>query len=249
MTAWQLVGVAVSFALGEVLIPPYANRALAAKNQAASRTGFLLAGGFIIIWLAVVAALGIVAHGIVPTDTKPDDVFVAVARAVLPVGIFGLLLAAVVAIVMSSQESVLNSASVAFVRDIVGIFWEPKEKTTLILAKVSTLGIAVIAILAAQYSPSIIEGLLLVYAVWAPTIIVPLIAGLYLREPKPLASWLSIIGGAAASLSWQFAKEPGGVPAILIGMAAAILLYTVGHALGKPLIFSTRLSDVQHSNT
>lgn len=235
MTGWQVLGVAVSFALGEVLIPPYANRALAAKTQAASRTGFLLAGCFIIIWLAIVASLGVVAHGIVPQDTKPDDVFVAVGRAVLPPGIFGLLLATVVAIVMSSQESVLNSAAVAFVRDVIGIFVNGKEHTSLALAKVSTIAIAIVAILAAQFSPSIIEGLLLVYAVWAPTLLVPLIAALYLRAPKPLASWLSIIGGAAASLTWQFMKEPGGVPAILIGMAASLILYAAGHALGKPL--------------
>jgi SSS family solute:Na+ symporter len=186
------------------------------------------------MWLAIVAAIGVVAHGVVPTDTKADDVFVAVGRAVLPAGVFGLLLAAIVAIVMSSQESVLNSAAVAFVRDIVGIFAKPEEKTALILAKISTLCIAAIAILAAQFSPSIIEGLLILYAIWAPTMLVPLIAGLYLRETKPLASWLSILGGAAASLSWQFAKEPGGIPAILIGLLLAFVLYGIGHFVGKP---------------
>ena len=235
MTGWQLFGIAISFALGEVLIPPYANRALAAKSEAASKHGFLLAGAFIIMWLAIVSALGVVAHGVVPPDTKPDDVFVAVGRAVLPPGVFGLLLATVVAIVMSSQESVLNSAAVAFVRDIVSVVTQPGEKATLLLAKGSTLAIAVIAILAAQFSPSIIEGLLILYAIWAPTILVPLIAGLYLRNPKPLASWLSILGGATASLSWQFAKEPGGVPAILVGLSASLLLYTIGHLIGKPL--------------
>ena len=235
MTGWQLFGIAISFALGEVLIPPYANRVLAAKSASASRNGFLLAGMFIIIWLAIVAALGVVAHGVIATDTKPDDVFVAVGRAVLPSGIFGLLLATVVAIVMSSQESVLNSASVAFVRDIVSLFRSPSENATLILAKCSTLGIAAIAILAAQFSPSIIDGLLILYSIWDPTILVPLIAGLYLRETKPLASWLSILGGATTSLSWQFAKEPHGIPAILVGLLAAIVLYTIGHAIGKSL--------------
>lgn len=121
MTIWQLIGVGISFALGEVLIPPYANRALAAKSEAASRSGFLFAGGFVIIWLAIVAAIGVVAHGVIAADTKPDDVFVTVGRVVLPVGLFGILLATLVAIVMSSQESVLNSAAVAFVRDVVGV--------------------------------------------------------------------------------------------------------------------------------
>lgn len=235
MTAWQLIGIAVSFALGEVLIPPYANRALAAKSVEASKSGFLLAGGFVIVWLAIVAALGIVAHGVLPPDTKPDDVFVAVGRAVLPAGMFGLLLAALVAIVMASQESCLNSASVALVRDVIGIFSNPGEKATLLLAKGGTLAIATVAIVAAQFAPSIIEGLLLLYSVWAPSILVALIAGLYLSQTRPLASWLSILGGAAVSLSWQYAKEPGGVPAILVGLAASMVLYAVGHALGQPI--------------
>ncbi len=233
MTAWQLIGIAVSFALGELLIPPYANRALSARSVSASKSGFLLAGGFIIIWLAIVAALGIVSHGIVPADTKPDDVFVAVGRAVLPSGIFGLLLATLVAIVMASQESVLNSAAVSFVRDIVGIFATLGEQATLFLAKISTLVIAALAIFAAQFAPSIIDGLLILYAIWAPSIIVSLIAALYLKVPKPLASWLSILGGASASLVWQFAKEPHGVPAILVGLAASVLLYGIGHRWGR----------------
>ncbi len=235
MTTWQLIGIAVSFALGEVLIPPYANRALSAKSVSASKAGFLLAGGFVIIWLAIVASIGIVAHGIIPAETKPDDVFVAVARAVLPAGFFGVLLATIVAIVMSSQESVLNCAAVAFVRDIVGIFVSPSEKAALLIAKLSTLGIAIIAILAAQFSPSIIDGLLLLYSIWAPTILVALIAGLYIKKTRPLASWLSILGGAAVSLGWQFAKEPAGVPAILVGLVASMILYAIGHAFGRPI--------------
>lgn len=234
MTSWQLIGVAVSFAFGELLIPPYANRALAAKSVSASKSGFLFAGGFVFIWMAIVAALGIIAHGIIPPDTQPDDVFVAIGRAVLPVGVFGLLLATLVAIVMASQESCLNSAAVAFVRDVIGIVAKPGEKTTLLLAKGSTLGIAAVAIFAAQFAPSIIDGLLILYSIWAPAMVVSLIAALFLKVPKPLASWLSILGGAAASLSWQFAKNPGGVPAILIGLAAAILLFIVGHMLGRP---------------
>jgi len=232
MTAWQIVGIAVSFALGELLIPPYANRALAARTQSASRIGFLAAGGFVVVWLAIVAALGIVGHAVVPAGTKPDDVFLAVSRAVLPAGIFGLLLAAVVAIVMSSQESVLNSAAVALIRDVVAPFSRPNERQTLVLARVGTLAIAAVAILAAQFAPSIIDGLLIVYAIWAPTIVVPLVAALYLERTRPLAAWLSMLGGAGASLAWQFAKQPGEIPAILVGMAAAIILYGVGHAVG-----------------
>lgn len=233
MGGWQVLGLLVSFAFGEMLIPPYANRALAAKDEATSRSGFLSSGVFIVMWLAIVAAIGAVAHGVVAPDTKPDDVFIAVGKAVLPSGLFGLLLAAIVAIVMSSQESVLNSAAVAFVRDGIGAFSRPDDKRDLLFVKISTLCIAVLAIFAAQVAPSIIDGLLILYSIWAPTILVPLIAGLYLKNPRPLASWLSILGGAMASLGCQFTKEAHDIPAILAGLLVAGVCYVAGHLIGK----------------
>lgn len=232
MTGWQMFGISLSFALGEVLLPPYANRALAAKSEAASRSGFLMAGGFTVIWFAIVSALGIVAHGLIKGNPASDDIFITIGRAVLPSGVFGLLLATMVAIIMSSQESVLNSSAVAFVRDVVGIFFRLSESATLSLAKVSTLLIAALAIFVARYSPSIIDGLLVLYSLWAPTILLPLLLGLHLRNTKPLASWLSIIGGGAASLIWHLEKEPGGIPAIVVGLAVAGVMFALGHFIG-----------------
>jgi SSS family solute:Na+ symporter len=236
MNAWQIAGVVISFGLGEALIPPYVNRALVAKSAAGSRAGFVAAGIFCVVWLAMIAFLGIAAHGVLPAGTSGDDAFILTAQAVLPTGLFGLLLAAVVAIVMSSQESVLNSSAVAFVRDIVSVVHEPSERMTLLLAKGSTLVFAVIAIYAAQFAPSIIDGLLILYAIWAPTILVPLVAGLYLKNTRPLAGWLSILSGGGASLAWQMAlHEPGGVPSILVGVVAALAAYAVGHLAGRPI--------------
>jgi len=240
MTGWQMFGIAISFMLGETLIPPYANRALAAKTAAASRTGFVMAGVFVIVWLAVVAAFGIVAHGILPLDTKPDDVFVAAGRMVLPVGVFGLLLAAIVAIVMSSQEACLNAAASSLVRDVIAVFVEPGQKTSLRLAKIGTLVLAALAVVVAQFAPSIIDGLLFLYAIWAPCMIVPLVAALFLEKPKSLSGLLSIIGGGAASSAWQVAKEPGAVPAILVGLVCSLICFALGQVLGKPTCAETK---------
>lgn len=234
MTVWQIIGIAVSFMLGETLLPPYANRALAAKSEKASKSGFLLAGAFTIAWLGIVATLGIVAHPLLPADTKPDNVFVDLGHAVLAPGIFGILLAAIIAIVMSSQESVLNASAVAFVRDMVHIFRPISESATLLLAKVSTLAIAAVAIIVARFAPSIMSGLLILYSLWVPTILVPLLAGLYLKETKPLAGWLSILAGGAASLVWQlWLKEPHHIPAILIGLLTSVVFFGVGHFCGR----------------
>jgi SSS family solute:Na+ symporter len=244
MTAIQLFGVALSFLLGEMLLPPYVNRALAAKSASASRSGFIMAGLFVIVWLAIVAVLGVLGHVLLPADTVADNVFVALARHLLPSGFYGLLLAAVIAIVMSSQESVLNSGSVTFVRDIVGTLGNPSERATLLLAKGSTLGLAAVAIYAAHFAPSIIDGLLILYSIWAPTIILPLLIALYCRKTRPLAGCLAMLLGGTSSLLWQTVlKEPHGIPAILVGMVVAGIAYGVGHAFGNPIDESQQQSN------
>jgi SSS family solute:Na+ symporter len=238
MQGWQVVGVVVSFFLGEALIPPYVNRALAAKSQATASKGFVLAGLFCVIWLAMVSFLGIAAHGVLPPESPGDGVFITLGRTLLPVGLFGVLLAAVLAIVMSSQEAVLNAGSVSAVRDIIGVVAPRQTKAhSLMLARVFTFVFALVAIFAAQYAPSIIDGLLLLYSIWAPTILVPLLLGLYLRRTRPLAGVLSIVAGGGVSLLWQAVLgEPGGVPAILVGLAAALAAYAIGHTASRQVM-------------
>jgi SSS family solute:Na+ symporter len=234
LSGMQIIGILVSFLLGETLIPPYTNRALAAGTKSASRQGFLLAGLYCLIWLAIVATMGVVAHSFVPANTPPDDVFLALGKTLLPYGTYGLLLGAVIAIVMSSQESVLNSATVAFTRDILGIRGGLSDSQSLTVSRVGTLAIAALATVAARYSPSIMDGLLMCYSIWAPGLLLPFLLGLYLRRTTAPAGWLSMILGATTSILWQTVlKEPGGYPAILVGLAASGAGYCVGLVLGK----------------
>ena len=229
MSGWALFGIIVSFLLGEVLLPPYANRALAAKTEEASVTGFLMAGGFTIVWLGIVGVLGVIAHAYLPANTPSETIFLAMGKHLLPVGIYGVLLAAVIAIVMSSQESVLNSGAVAFVRDVVHVFREVDDKTSLTLAKISTIAIAAVAIYVARYAPSIIDGLLILYSIWAPTILLPMLACLFDWKRTPTSGWLSILMGGGASLFWHAVlKEPHGFPSILVGLAAAGVGFGIG---------------------
>ena len=71
----KIIGLVIALLLGETLIPPYANRALASKSTKVSRNGFILAGIFSIFWFMVMVSLGIMARGIVLADIKDDDEF------------------------------------------------------------------------------------------------------------------------------------------------------------------------------
>lgn len=234
MTGMQIFGVVVSFLLGETLIPPYVSRALSATTERASRKAFVLAGCFAPIWLGLCAALGLFGYYYLAPGAVADDVFLGLGKHLLNPFFYGCLMAGVVAITMSSQEATMNSASVAFVRDIVGLRGNLSDKAQLVLGRAATLGCAVIAVVVAQFAPSIIDGLLICYSIWAPSLLLPFLLGLYVKNTKPMAGWLAMIAGGTVSIIWQTAlKEPLGIPAILVGLAASLAGWLVGQWLGK----------------
>ena len=188
----EVLGLIVAFLLGETLIPPYANRALASKTTQASRDSFLLAGVFSVIWFTVMVALGVAARGIVLTGTHEDSVLITLVKATMPSPCHALLLVVLMAIVMSSLDSLLNAGAVSFARDVADAWVTLSDHGTLLVARAATVLIAVVAALAAILSeaevPRIIDGLLICYNLWAPAILPALVLGLWIKQPRPRCS-------------------------------------------------------------
>jgi len=233
----EIVGLVTAFLLGETLIPPYANRALASRTTQISRNGFISAGIFSVAWFMVMVALGISARSIIPRGTNEDFVLMTLVRSVMPAEGYALLLVVLVSIVMSSLDSLLNAGAVSFTQDIVKPFTRLPDSTSLTVGRSATIIIAAIAAVGAVAVPSIISGLLTCYAIWAPAILPALIIGLWIKHPKPLAGILSMGTGATiAVVLWIIFKFVYGwsievcVPRVIIpALGAALLAYLMGH--------------------
>lgn len=239
MPPLQILGLFLAFFLGETLIPPYANRALAASSASTARSGFLAGAGYSVIWFAMVVGLGVVASVAIP-DVKSDDAFMTLAVKYLPHGLLGLLVVAIASIIMSSQESVLNAGAVSFTRDIRDVLSTSPltDEHRLSLSRLSTLVMGLLAAVLAYFAPSIIDGLLIIYSIWAPSVLPVFLLAIVLRNPVRSAGTAAMVAGAVASLVWQFGlKEPGQVPAILIGLSANLTTY------GIVALFSTKRAN------
>jgi SSS family solute:Na+ symporter len=240
----EIVGLVAAFLLGETLIPPYANRALASKTTRISRNGFMLAGVFSVVWFIVMIALGVAARSIVPAGTDEDRVLLKLVGSIMPAGGYVLLLVVLVSVVMSSLDSLLNAGAVAFTQDIIKPFADLSDDTSLNVGRCATIVIASIAAAGAVAVPSIITGLLTCYAIWAPAILPALIIGLWVKYPRPLAGILSMgVGTVIAIMLWiilwlvfkyVFPREIEIPPLIIIpALGAALLAYALGHWLGR----------------
>lgn len=234
MTSFELIGLLTAFLLGETLIPPYANRALASRTTDASRNSFVLGGLFSVVWFLVMVSLGVAARGILPAGTDEDHVLLSLVKAILPSEGYALLMVVSLSVIMSSLDSLLNAGAVAFSQDIARPLWRLSDRQALGTGRVATAGIAAAAAVAAAGAvrvPSIIGGLLLCYAVWAPAILPSLVFGLWLRKPRPLASILSMAAGATVAVLVQSIWDNMDRTAILPALAASLMAYLLGHIL------------------
>lgn len=239
----ELIGLLAAFLLGETLIPPYANRALASETTRVSRNGFVLAGLFSVFWFMVMIALGVAARSIIVDDPGEDLVLLNVVKSTMPPACYALLLVVLISVVMSSLDSLLNAGAVAFTQDIAKPFVTLPDPDALNMGRAATIVIAAVAAAGAMAVPSIIGGLLSCYAIWAPAIPPTLIIGLWIKRPRPLAGILSMsVGTVAAIMLWiilwlvfKFVRpcEIEIPPLVIIpALGAALAAYALGHWLG-----------------
>jgi SSS family solute:Na+ symporter len=233
VSAVQIVGLVAAFLLGETLIPPYANRALAAQSTSASRNSFLLAGTFSFLWFTMMISLGTVARTVVPPETDGDHVLLRLVQTTMPTTGRMLLLIALISVIMSSLDSLLNAGAVVFTQDVVKPLVAISDRASLACGRVATVAMAALAAAAAVAVPEIITGLLICYTIWAPAILPAAVFGLWLKRPRPWAGILSMVTGATVALSLQFAwPNATEIPPILLALGASLAAYLLGHLLG-----------------
>ncbi len=195
-------------------------RVLGAKNVREARLGAIFAGFLKVIPVFILVLPGVIAAALqldigdannIPDYNKTYGVLV---QTLLPVGSRGLVLAALLAALMSSISSMFNSASTLVARDLVARFKpNTSARTQIVIGQVALVMVMVGGILA---TPLIGR-----YGhLWQ-----------YLQE---VSAYLSV-PFAVVGLSGVFIRRVnrlGAVAAIITGVAASILLLTDSHVEG-----------------
>jgi solute:Na+ symporter, SSS family len=96
----------------------------------------------------------------------------------IPAGIVGILIAGLIAIVLSTADSWLNTSAVCFAHNIAKkLFPQMTDKQELITARVSTFVIGILSVILALQGEGVLELIWLADNFWQPLILVPLITG------------------------------------------------------------------------
>lgn len=189
-------------------------RTLGAKNLKEGQIGALFAGFLKLPNLFLMILPGLIALKLYPDLETPDLAFPTLAFELMPIGLRGLIMAALIAAIMSSLDSAMNSASTLVVKDFVEPIWDVSEERQVWLGRVVT---GVVMVFGALYAPSIagFESLFsyfqssLSYII--PTIVVVYILGLFIPWLNGNGAFWTIILGLVVGIPLFILKEVTGV--------------------------------------
>lgn len=148
-------------------------------------------------------------------------------RTILPVGLMGLMMSAYFSAVLSTADSCLMAASGNLVTDILGQDGKSDPKKFLRLSQLLTLVIGVLALLLASVMQSVLELMLYSYAFMVSGLFIPVLAGLFVKNPSPTAAFWSMLtgGGTTIGLILTGATLPLGLDPNVYGISMSLLTF------------------------
>ncbi|WP_428634609.1 sodium:solute symporter family protein [Sedimenticola sp.] len=217
----------LTFMLGETLVPPYLQRLLIGKGTREVARGTLLSGLFSIPFFVATGLIGLVALAMDPALDANLAMPYVIHESLSPL-LQGIVVAAILSIIMSSADSFLNSAAIAFINDLI----KPLRRTPLDapaelkLARVTTLLVGVLAVVFALSIESILDILIYAYNFWAPTVLVPLAAALLGLPVSRRRFMAGAAAGAVGALVWnQLLNAPFGIDGLVVGTLANLTFF------------------------
>ncbi len=225
------------FFIGETLVPPYVQRLLISRDRRKLMFGTFWSGVLSVPFFLVSGAIGLVALILLP-EIDANTTFPAMVKLLIPTGLKGIVIASIMAIVMSSADSFLHSASVAVVKDVylplAGSENMP-DRHKLLAAQFVNVVTGAAALLFVLFIPNILDVLVFAYNFWSPLILVQLVSALIGLKVRKSSFFVGFFAGLAGSLAWNLTlgrKIP--FDGLLVGVACNLICFTLYNLVRRP---------------
>lgn len=187
-------------------------RVLSSKTVDEGRKGILFAGFLTMLTLFIIAIPGVIARDLFPGLSKPDMVYPNMVMRLIPTGLLGIMLAALLSALTSTLSAILNSTSTLFTMDFY-VKFRPQSSSRQLVA-VGKITSCIIIVMASVWAPQIgMFGSLLKYyqemlSYLAPPIVATFLLGVFSRRVNGSGAFVGLLAGLImAVLSYRFKAE------------------------------------------
>lgn len=241
-----VMGLFLNFFFGETLVPPYVQRLLIGRNFKETAKGTLWSGLLSIPFFLLIGFIGLTGLALSP-QLDPNLALPYVINTVMPVGLKGLAIAGMMAVVMSSADSFLNAAAISITHDVLKPLSRNGLSTNVELfwSRAVTVIVGAMGALFALTTKSALDILLVAYNFWTPFILVPLVAGILGYRASSKAFWWGCISGIAATCWWLFAMGETTLNGAIIGIAVNLCVFVTIYLLESKVVGPASLPDLE----
>ncbi|KAF1700796.1 sodium/sugar symporter [Pseudoxanthomonas suwonensis] len=232
-------------------------RALAAKDLKEAQKGVLFAAFLKLLMPVIVVLPGIAAVMLAPSLERPDQAYPTM-MGLLPSGILGLVFAALVAAIVASLASKINSVATIFTLDFYAKMRPDADQPKLVrVGRIAAALSVLIGILAARpllgSFDQAFQYIQEYTGFFTPGIVVIFVLGLFWKRANQAGALAAAIGSFVLSvvlkLAWPslpFIDRVGLVFLLALALAVAVSLATAPQREGSDLI---RTDDIDYSTT
>lgn len=217
-------------------------------EKSSSKLGYFTAALFFVFPIFFLLP-AIAAQEILPELGNPEMAYVGVAVKLLPVGLMGLMLAAIFSATMSSLNSEFNVMSGVLTNDIYKRLINPtaSERHYILVARINIVLVGVIATIGAMFVGQLggaFEANKLLTGIFSIPLAIPLIFGIVSKKPRPIGAIATVVIGIALGLilnalpvlSWELAT--------LIEIAVCfVVFFGSGKFVSKSKAYKARVQE------
>ena len=215
------------------MYPVLFQRISMAQNTHQVSRSFVIASAVCIIIELIICIVGILLYSKDP-NLETDTLFAYILDNYSYVGFKGMVVAGIMAMVMSTTDSYINSSAVMFSHDLckpLGFF--QKVDNELLTSRIFSVVIGIIAFILALKSSTILELGMMVWSFYIPIVTVPLVTAIFGFRSTIVSFSISAIAGIMTVMIWRSQFMDTGVDSVIPGMLANIIFFFGVHYLFK----------------
>jgi SSS family solute:Na+ symporter len=194
--------VALSFTLAWIVSPIAWQRIQAARTAGDAKKGLFAAAATLFILFGCLVLIGMFSLPFLSSRSMNGPVLSEMIASRTGMLLGGILFVAVVAAIMSTMDTAINTGALSLTKDIyLQIFRSRAEGSAVAAGRASTIVITVLAFLVATRFQSILRTLGLASEIMAEGLFIPGLAMLFIKRRFPLAGLFSLVLGGGYSVA------------------------------------------------
>lgn len=232
--SWGVIlGALLLFSIGYMGWPHVVVSHMAMKQPSVARTAGVYSTLFNLAFIPAPYIIGVFALLILPDLEDPQKAIFETAKVVLPTLVVGIVMAAVMAAIMSTADALLLQASTIAAKDIVGRFFikNMNEQQMVRISRISVLVMATLGVLIAfSNPPQVFDIVVYATSILGGAFVPAYICAVWWKKANWVGATLSIVSATIMVVIWQQLQleDNTGLHPMLIGLLTSTITMIIG---------------------